>query len=1659
MSLRRYGPFWLVLMVLALSPIEVRAEVTDLAVPSLGVTVSDQSITFSAATFDAPGLLGTMEPGNGIQLEVSTGTLSLATTEGLIFVIGDGIDDVSITFAGDDASTEAALDGLVYSPSEGFAGGAVITMTLVGTPTLEASWRVAVNAPFDWNAARAAILGGFNIIHSGVQPGHMVAFGPTAYDAVRYPGANGLGTLIGYASWGAGRVVAVPDHQMLDMDSYGYLSGTFYKNSLAWLTGSEELSIKIVTIHQGTADWLVGEGYTDVTVVGDAGLAAALGAADVLVPGWLGSDVTDQNLEAIGDFVRGGGGLFIADYGVGYQWWWEKPTYQAPGNLLLREPGIGFTSGYMQFTAGITMTKTASEQVNADVLLSMLEDTSPYTADDLTLGLNLLKRIYEALPPGDPLAKRLDAAIEGQMQELSPTPQTPISGFWEQALLSRESTILEETPLDEIEKHRTADDVFGEVPDDAPRVTAVVMVDPAVTRWHSTGLYLAPGDLVTVEVGPEVTGEGFQIQVSGHVDDISGKDSWLRMPRVERTFELDSALIQVASPFGGALYVNVGTTSTELAPFEVTFSNVVEAPLFVLDETTDAEWIGGLRDLPAPYAEFVSGHLSFSLPSSMIRELDGAEAVAAFWDEVVALQDSLGMLGDMRTNAERINIDVQVSWGYLHAGYPTQGPLAAGPEIVNLDQLLLAGSWGWFHELGHEAQRRPDKSWGWDNVYTFDDSVEATVNIFTSTVYDVMEIPTRGGWSWTGPRPQVMQKALDGLGEGGAFSSLDVGFKLAMFLQLRDGWGWGAFQALFAGYNSTDPADLPIGDQEERDEFLVRFSEVVGHDMGPFLGDRWGLAFSDDARAEVAALPDWLPALGGIEGQFIVPVKTVKTFDLAGDALSFDGVATVTDVTQPDPGILTPNEDGSWTYQPEPGFQGPDSFQYTVVSSTGHGVTSIVDLDVTSHGVLMERWDDIPGSELSELTTHPDYPEAPHATTVLKTFDAPVDIGSNFGARLRAFLLPDITGDYTFWIASDDNGELWLSPGQDPDDAALIASVPSWSGPKQWDLHDEQQSVSITLEAGQVYYIEALYKEGGGSDHLAVAWALTGLEAEAIDGADLRIFRLDNTAPIAVPDSAETTVGAPVSIDIMANDTDIDGDPLYVLEWVTSPGAEVALGDDGTLLYSPEADFSGQDTFTYTIGDGYGGAATAMVTVSIFYNCDVLLCYDGNPCTDEFCDPDIGCVVTENSLPCTDDNPCTNIDVCVGGTCQAGVPVVCDDGNFCTFDTCDPATGCVFSESALPCDDDNPCTEDACEPAEGCVYEPNTLPCDDGNACTFWGVCAGGACQAGDPVVCDDVNPCTDDGCDPITGCVFSDNTLPCDDEDACTDDDACKNGDCAPGAPVDCDDGDPCTDDGCQPEAGCSHTPVDGCCATDLGCAPGEACVDLTCESVHCTGCVEDADCGNGGLCVEMNSGDYCLVPCDGDCAEGMSCIEGDVPVCWPDEGDCVCEPGAGETCDGDQLVDLDSCGEPGEILEVCERGCVEDIGCCPEGTEAIEGECQPDVIGEDLVTEPDVVTELDIEEIHETWEPDAEPSDLESGDNAGPAADTPIAAPDVPTGGSDGDQPGLDGAEPGDDLSPSVHGSKRGGCTSSPTAAPTWPLLLLLVGILFAIRYPKKA
>ena len=136
------------------------------------------------------------------------------------------------------------------------------------------------------------------------------------------------------------------------------------------------------------------------------------------------------------------------------------------------------------------------------------------------------------------------------------------------------------------------------------------------------------------------------------------------------------------------------------------------------------------------------------------------------------------------------------------------------------------------------------------------------------------------------------------------------------------------------------------------------------------------------------------------------------------------------------------------------------------------------------------------------VVSFPDYPYRPSGWEIRKAFEAPTDWGEYYLTRMRGYLHPLVTGEYTFWIASDNSSELWLSQNDRPSEVKKIAFIPhyAWVNPHEWAKFPSQRSEPVILRAGATYYFEALQEQTTMKDNLAVAWQGPGLKQSVIDG-------------------------------------------------------------------------------------------------------------------------------------------------------------------------------------------------------------------------------------------------------------------------------------------------------------------------------------------------------------------------------------------------------------------------------------------------------------------------------------------------------------------------------------------------------------------------------
>ena len=243
----------------------------------------------------------------------------------------------------------------------------------------------------------------------------------------------------------------------------------------------------------------------------------------------------------------------------------------------------------------------------------------------------------------------------------------------------------------------------------------------------------------------------------------------------------------------------------------------------------------------------------------------------------------------------------------------------------------------------------------------------------------------------------------------------------------------------------------------------------------------------------------------------------------------------------------------------------------------------------------MERYEGVSGWSVSGLRSHPSFPGSPSFSADLDEFDIPVDSGDDYGVRVRGLLRAPETGTYRFWISGDNGVELILGTGPDASGAERIAYHDDWSRYREWGRYATQRSLPVELEAGGLYYMEALMNEGNGGDHLTVGWRRPSDGDGEGPSEVLHCAYFAELPSVAVtgvsvsPSLANLTVGSSLSLSASVAPSD-----------ATDPGVSWSSSDEGVATVGPDGLVTGVSvgvaTVTATTSDG-GHTASAEVTV------------------------------------------------------------------------------------------------------------------------------------------------------------------------------------------------------------------------------------------------------------------------------------------------------------------------------------------------------------------------------------------------------------------------------------------------------------------------------
>ncbi len=229
----------------------------------------------------------------------------------------------------------------------------------------------------------------------------------------------------------------------------------------------------------------------------------------------------------------------------------------------------------------------------------------------------------------------------------------------------------------------------------------------------------------------------------------------------------------------------------------------------------------------------------------------------AWWDSVLATHCKLAGT-PVPARRERFVADVQISAGYMHSGYPIMTHLDVVrakkgrplPPLLDLETLAAKGTWGFFHELGHNRQKP---------AWTFGGTTEVTCNLFSLYTNDKLCGIEPWNNDWLERQKAGARKHIE---KGAPFAEWKrkPGVALMMYAQIQRAFGWEPFERVLADYERVPQAGLPKTDPQKIDQWMTRMSHAVGRDLRPFFR-KWGLPLGEATTTDTSldTLATWMP--------------------------------------------------------------------------------------------------------------------------------------------------------------------------------------------------------------------------------------------------------------------------------------------------------------------------------------------------------------------------------------------------------------------------------------------------------------------------------------------------------------------------------------------------------------------------------------------------------------------------------------------------------------------------------------------------------------------------------------------------------------------------------------------------------------------------------
>ena len=222
--------------------------------------------------------------------------------------------------------------------------------------------------------------------------------------------------------------------------------------------------------------------------------------------------------------------------------------------------------------------------------------------------------------------------------------------------------------------------------------------------------------------------------------------------------------------------------------------------------------------------------------------------------------------------------------------------------------------------------------------------------------------------------------------------------------------------------------------------------------------------------------------------------------------------------------------------------------------------------------------------------------------------------------------------------------QAFFSPGN----TGSVTVTKNLSATAACDWNAVSNSSFITIDSGAS-------GSNNGTVNFTVAPNTTGsARSGSLTVAGRNVTITQDAAPIANNDTATTDEDTPVNINVLANDTEPDGDTLNIGSVTQGANGAVSVNPDKTIRYAPASNFFGSDSFTYTINDGHGGTATATVDVTVnAVNDAPVFTINVLSQTVQYSDP----ITTVNVSVSDPDDPVADLTLSVLSSVPAGLTV------------------------------------------------------------------------------------------------------------------------------------------------------------------------------------------------------------------------------------------------------------------------------------------------------------------------------------------------------------------------------------------------------------------